>query len=164
MNKRSGFNHLLDRGPMLTPLIDIMFLVLIFFMVNNNPAQRSLEVRPPSMPQAPFQPGGSVLLLAVRPDLSYHIQFQKDSRILQEWHSPKAAAEIPEPGLANMLENLEKELLALESSRQIFSQIQRIRLRADQSLDYGSVIAICNLLYRWELPLDLDVRAESPRS
>ena len=161
--RRSLLGSLLDRGPMLTPLIDIMFLVLIFFMVNNSPAQRSLGVRPPYMTNAAEnkqnpsarENDGELLLLAVRPDLSYSIQLQsfQDRRILAEAHSSAAFLDT-----GHLLKALQLSL------QNFWSQdVRRIRLRADQSLSYATVIGICDLLYRWQLPLDLDVSDSSIR-
>ena len=173
MPKRRASHNLLDRGLMLTPLIDIMFLVLIFFMVNNSPTQRSLGVQAPVMPNAPpIAPENKIertLLLAVRADLSYTIQLQEKSRILKEWQNKKnyqnilsqtgQKRNIERDDISALSQMMEEQLNELERSQHIFTQVRRIRLRADQSLSYASVIAICNLLYRWGLPLDLDVRA-----
>ncbi len=173
--RRSLLGSLLDRGPMLTPLIDIMFLVLIFFMVNNSPAQRSLGVQPPHMPSAPLQEPaterpGTILLLAVRPDFSYSIQLRSAEsgsesggamRVLGEWHSARPDQGEPDSPQSR-LRQLEQLLDQLRSELSKSSPPRRIRLRADRSLDYGSVIAISDLLYRWQLPLDLDVSETDP--
>ncbi len=180
IRKRSLLNNLLDRGPMLTPLIDIMFLVLIFFMVNNSPTQRSLEVSPPSMPaappnnssNAPAEQNDNILVLVVRPDLDYRIQLQNGLSIIQEWRSAigsitklnhNANSQSNSGGtisVETVFQALQRQLEHLQNSQQIFSQVSRIRLRADRKLDYGRVIAICNILYPWGLPLDLDVSAK----
>ncbi|WGK68844.1 biopolymer transporter ExbD [Candidatus Haliotispira prima] len=176
-NRISPRHSLLDRGPMLTPLIDIMFLVLIFFMVNNGPNRRSLGVQPPHMPGAPEQPSDSpappgaepvadILFLALRPDLSYSIQLQssQDSSASQEWyHSAKPSDDKSAPDGTGQLKRLEQSLAELRSrqaQQQTLARIRRIRLRADRSLDYGTVIAVCGLLYRWQLPLDLDLNPD----
>lgn len=159
---------------MLTPLLDIMFLVLVFFMVHNSPAQRSLEVEvePPYMPSAPVaenetlpssqptlgsQPSqGLLLLINIGADKNYSIGLRnlQNGEIAEQWSGPEADA----------LAGLKRQLAGLRTTLEAqgrFARIEKIRLRADYRLNYGQIIAICELLYLWPkpalLPLELDV-------
>ena len=149
---------LIDHGPMLTPLLDIMFLVLVFFMVHNSPAQRSIEVdvEPPYMPGAPIAEDAAKLLVSVRADMGYSIELQNGQPVRQ-WSGPNGAAS---DALAQLKWQLEQLRSTLEAQGQ-FAQIEKIRLRADYRLSYGQIIEICELLYLWPrpalLPLELDV-------
>ena len=147
---------LIDHGPMLTPLLDIMFLVLVFFMVHNSPAQHSIEVdvEPPYMPGAPIAEDAAKLLVSVRADMGYSIELQNGQPVRQ-WSGPNGS-----DALAQLKRQLEQLRSTLEAQGQ-FAQIEKIRLRADYRLSYGQIIAICELLYLWPrpalLPLELDV-------
>ena len=177
---------------MLTPLLDIMFLVLVFFMVHNSPAQRSLEVEvePPYMPSAPIaenetlpksqpsqgpqptlgpQPSrGLLLLVNIGADMSYSIGLRtrrglrnlQNGEIAEQWSGPEARSGRGADALAGLKRQLAGLRTTLEAQGR-FARIEKIRLRADYRLNYGQIIAICELLYLWPkpvlLPLELDV-------
>ena len=165
-------SSLVDHGPMLTPLIDIMFLVLVFFMVHNSPAQRNLEVdvEPPYMPSAPETPEASLkttLLVSVDADMDYRIGLSQNEELIEQWDQQVDGQDNEQSGAepqTKVITELKRQLTQLRNTLETqgqFAQIERIRLRADYRLNYGQIIAICELLYLWPkpalLPLELDV-------
>lgn len=142
--KRFNKSSLLDSGPMLTPLIDIIFLVLIFFMINNSPTQRSFGIETPSMPSAEIANMQTAMVINVSSQGQIFLKLE-GSELDSSWQDWQVGS------------NSHELEASLRSNQEALSLASSFRLRADQSLPYKEIIDICNVLSNWELPIDLDV-------
>lgn len=156
MYRKGSFNHrrqVLESSIIMTPLIDIIFLVLIFFMVNNNPALRLFGVSTPGMSSLPPQEREPrALAVHLRKDGVYVLSLvgSEEDEGGKAW-TRQGTWRGPSPGGVN---GDIKTALREERDLKGFSEVQ---LRADRGLTYGEVIAVCDFLVGLDLTLALDV-------
>ncbi len=110
---RAGRDHRAMSEINVTPLVDVMLVLLIIFMVTAPMLQQGLDVDLPETTTQPIRMQDEPLVLTVKKDGTYHL----------------ANVEVP-------LEELEPKLQAIFEGR----SDKEVYLRADQAAPYGVVV------------------------
>ncbi|RMF88215.1 MAG: biopolymer transporter ExbD [Nitrospinota bacterium] len=102
-----------DYRPELTPLVDVVFQLIIFFMVSTVfiDFTRQIKISPPEAP------GGKV-----QPQITYTIELTADGQLF--WQGKQLS-----------LDELKRQLQATTGKRSVL-------IRADRSLPYGQVVQV----------------------